>query len=308
MNMALDSTSDKTLSIVKADDKASVGKSKQLMRTVFFVPGCDERKLRKAATELSVEAVVLDFEDAVPPQRKDEARTLVPKWLTKETFGQALKLVRINSVESGLIQSDMKALTPVLESVDGIVLSKTNGTGDVRVVADWLDLKGPRASQVTIVALIETAKGMVNVERICKKGGSRVNALMFGASDFCADMGMVPDESELRIYRTRLVMYAKAYGLQIIDTPNPFIKDEIDLIREAEMAARMGFTGKVAIHPRQIEHIQKAFRPTEQQLAHARAITEASEQAGGALIVHAGGLVGPPMIQGARNLIARASH
>eukprot|EP01104_Vermistella_antarctica_P007891 TRINITY_DN1953_c0_g1_i1.p2 TRINITY_DN1953_c0_g1~~TRINITY_DN1953_c0_g1_i1.p2 ORF type:complete len:111 (+),score=25.39 TRINITY_DN1953_c0_g1_i1:108-440(+) len=108
MNMALDSTSDKTLSIVKADDKASVGKSKQLMRTVFFVPGCDERKLRKAATELSVEAVVLDFEDAVPPQRKDEARTLVPKWLTKETFGQALKLVRINSVESGLIQSDMK--------------------------------------------------------------------------------------------------------------------------------------------------------------------------------------------------------
>eukprot|EP01104_Vermistella_antarctica_P015656 TRINITY_DN518_c0_g1_i2.p1 TRINITY_DN518_c0_g1~~TRINITY_DN518_c0_g1_i2.p1 ORF type:complete len:247 (+),score=37.68 TRINITY_DN518_c0_g1_i2:531-1271(+) len=244
---------------------------------------------------------------------KEEARKMTVDWLNKKAFGQAEKCVRINSIGSGLEGADMTALVSALRNLDAIVLPKVEDPSHIRTLANWLDSCGPSAKHVKILAAIESAQGFVRLKEICSEGSDRLDALIFASEDLCADIGITrtPHATELLYYRSKIVTYAAAYGLQPIDMVCIEFRNEAQLIRETEEGARMGFTGKQAIHPGQIDVIYKALRPPEQQVVRARAVVDGYlkhlAEGKGALDLD-GEMIDLPMYKGALRILTRVGE
>jgi citrate lyase beta subunit len=283
----------------------------RLRRALLYMPGDSRRKIEKALT-LDVDCICVDLEDGVALSQKALARASVRAALAALDFGRSERLVRINPVGSGLEADDLAAILPARP--DGIVLPKVDGPEPLR----WLDAQltaaedahGWPPGSLTVVSTVETARGIINLRDICA-ASPRLSALVFGAEDLAGDMGLVrtPESTEVAWARAALVTHAAAFGLQALDFVSVDFRDLPRLEREAAEGARLGFSGKQAIHPNQVGPIQAAFTPSPEAIAQARRIVEAARQhqsAGLGAFALDGRMVDAPVVKSAVAILAKA--
>lgn len=253
------------------------------LRSHLYAPGNNERLLERVMGA-GADAVVLDLEDAVPLAEKGRARELVAEAVGARAGEEGpLVFVRINHLSTGLARDEVAAV--VGPGLAGIRLPKTESSGEVRQVAAWVAAaereRGLPAGSVALIPIIESARGAWQAEEIAA-ADSRVLALAYGAADFVRDLDLRPGASgtESLYARSRLVLASRVAGVRPpIDSVHTRLDDEEALRREAEQARALGYFGKSAIHPRQLPAIHEAFTPTEEEVAHARAVVSAQEEA-----------------------------
>ncbi len=260
-------------------------------RSCLSVPGSSPRFLAKA-TSLNADQVLLDLEDAVAPDAKTQARAHVASALEESDWGGKVITVRVNGATTPWAYRDVIEIVERSgQHLDTIVLPKVSGPGQVA----WLDLllgqveqaAGLRPGRIGIEAQIEDAPGLAGVDQIA--GSSpRLEALIFGPADFMASVGMrsLQIGAQPRGYaggdafhypHMRILVAARAHGLQAIDGPYAAIGDAGGLARSAASAAALGYDGKWVIHPGQIDAVNAAFSPGQEEYDRAELIIEAYE-------------------------------
>lgn len=283
-------------------------------RALLFMPGDDRKKIEKGAT-LGVDSVIMDLEDGVALNRKAEARAVTAAALREVNFGATERLVRINPVMDDPAVWFHDIQETIESHPDGYVLPKVDHAEQIQRVAVHLTRAerqyGWMEGSIRLLAILETALGIVNMKDIAD-ADPRLSALIFGAEDLAGDIGAIrtPDGWEVFYARSKLVIFAKAKGLQAIDTPFIDLGTDDSMLRaETEQALYMGFTGKLAIHPKQVPVIQSVFTPTPDQIARAKALIAAynDHQAHGeGVFAYEGRMVDMPMVKSAEAILARA--
>jgi citrate lyase beta subunit len=283
----------------------------KIRRALLFMPGDDRRKIEKGAG-LGVDSIIMDLEDGVALNNKPAARETIAAALREVNFGRAEKLVRLNPVGSGLVADDLAATLPA--QPDGYVIPKVESAGQIHEIAARLEnaehQHGWPHGSIRLLPIIETALGVVNLREIAASS-PRLDALIFGAEDLAGDIGATrtADGWEVFYARGAVVVHAKAFGLQAIDTPFVDLNDLDGLAAETRLALQMGYTGKLAIHPRQIEPIQQIFTPTPEAIARAKRLIDAHnahQDAKTGVFELDGKMVDRPMVRAAESILARA--
>lgn len=289
-----------------------------LARSYLFAPGDNERLLGKVF-EAGADAVVLDLEDAVAPERKPQARQLVATLLNQPLLNSRgsvpLVYVRINAVTTSFWQEDIAAV--VSPALRGIRLAKAESAEEVHAVDAALSkaesMAGIAPGTLTITATIESAAGVMAAGEIAR--APRVEAFTFGAADFARDIGADVDEAETQtLYaRSHLVLASRAAGIRPpIASVYTRIKDLEGLRATTEASRRLGFFGRSCIHPSQVSIINEVFTPSAEQVAEAREIIAAFEQAmaaGSAAVAMSNGqFVDQPIVERARAIVALAAR
>lgn len=279
-------------------------------RSLLFAPGNHARRVEKCLT-LGADAVILDLEDAVADAEKSATRAVVVQALGRPRRSQGY--VRVNSLGTPWALGDFLAV--VAPGVDGIVLPKVESASDLRT-GEWLiesleRERGLPAGSIDLIPIIETAAGFANLAAIAA-AARRTRRLAFGAGDFTLDIGLTwsAEETELLPYRSQLVVQSRAAGLEPpLDTVWVSLDNPEGFQRSAQRASSLGFQGKLCIHPDQVPVVNASFAPTPRELAQARRVIEAFEQAqreGLAAIQVDGQFVDYPILYRAQRLVARA--
>lgn len=246
-------------------------------RTLLFTPGDRPEMLRKAA-DLDADTVIFDIEDAVAPERKAEARTAVYDVLSDPDFDPNCEIcVRVNP--AGITaDDDLRGIVTNLEAgaLDSVMLPKVETPDDVRTLRRLLREHDYR---VPVLALVETARGVLNADEIAAADGT--DALAFGAEDLAADIGATrtTEGTEVLYARERVVLAATAAGVDAIDTVFTDIDDQEGLTDETEFAIQLGYDGKMAIHPAQVGLINDAFTPSAERVEWAERVLDARDEA-----------------------------
>ena len=253
-----------------------------LLRNLLFIPGNKPKMLAKA-TGLGADALIIDLEDSVPASEKDTTRELVGEWLREVTLQDtALIFVRVNALSTGLTELDLEST--LCENVAGICLPKAECAGDVEKLASLLDVlerrRNLKVGSTRILALIESARGLMRSYEIAG-ACPRVVALAFGAEDYALDLGTQRSRegTELFFPRSMLAVAARAAEVGAIDGVYSEISDEEGMLREVRLAKQLGFEGKLVIHPKQIQVVNGGLLPSEEEVAYARKVIAAFEEA-----------------------------
>jgi citrate lyase subunit beta/citryl-CoA lyase len=284
-----------------------------LVRSWLFVPGDSERKLERA-WDSEADALIVDLEDAVGPERKLIARDIARTAITEGRRGDKLVSVRVNSLDTGLALDDLDATFAARP--DAYVLPKVMAPEDIRVVSQRIGAleaaHGRAPGSVRLIAIVtEHPLAVMRLDALCS-ADARTAGIMWGSEDLSAAIGArrVKDErgEMLEIFRTvrmLALLAASAHGLASLDTPVMRIDAPEEIEREARAAADMGFTGKVAIHPSQIAPIHRGFAPGAEELAFARGLIAAASTASGAFR-YEGKMIDAPHVKAAQRLLAHA--
>lgn len=284
----------------------------RVRRAALYMPGDSIRKIKKAAN-LSVDCIIMDLEDGVAFNQKAAARTTTLQALQTIEFAHHERLIRINRVGSGLTATDL--IETIAGHPDGYVLPKVESAREIIyldcLLSDLEALHNLPPRQITVQAIIETTRGVMALAEIAQ-ASSRLTALQFGAEDLAAELGATRSKAGAEVFyaRSAVVMAAKAYGLQAIDGVYLNFADTKGAYEEAKRAAEMGYDGKLAIHPKQIEPYHRAFTPTDKQIAAAHRLVEAANahQASGiGAFVLDGKMIDPAIVKPAEQLLAKAS-
>ena len=283
-------------------------------RSCHAVPASSETFLTKAPT-LGADMYFLDLEDAVALDAKDLARGLARDAIAHGQWGDAVLCVRLNAWATELTNDDLAAMvTAQTARLDEVMLPKVESVDDIHDLDIALSEReiagGLPAGHVGIAALIETAKGVMNVDAIA--GSSpRLRALVLGPLDLAASLQMPPSSSgdpadHFDYVLMRILIAARSYGLSVIDGPFPAVKDLERLVGAAERTRALGFDGKMTLHPGQINVVNCIFSPSEAEVAKATAIISALEaqDAAGALFLN-GEMIDEASAKAARAIIAR---
>jgi len=275
------------------------------------MPGDDMRKIQKAIG-LDVDSIVMDLEDGVALNRKDAARTTILEALQTLDFGRTERLVRLNPVGSEFLEADLDAT--IDGRPDGYIIPKVDFGEQVQAVAEYLSIEEGRrrwpVGRIKLLPIIETALGVMNVREIAL-ADERVDALVFGAEDLAGDMGAVRTSAGWEVFYARgaVVTAAKAYRVQAIDMVFFDLHDLDGLARECLQGRQMAYDGKMAIHPRQVEIIQRAFAPTPEEIERAQHVLQAHEEhqaAGTGAFALDGRMVDMPVVRAAQNTVNKA--
>lgn len=281
-------------------------------RSQLITPASNDRIVAKALAA-DCDSLILDLEDAIAPGAKAQARQVLRRALADlgERKPGARELgVRINGLESPWCLDDLLALEGL--PIDTVVVPKIHTPEDLYAfdqLLRQLELRGGRAG-ITLQALIESARGLENAAAIAR-ASPRCRALIFGVGDFMADTGVAFSAPLLMPVRSRVVTAAAAAGLQAIDHVHPAVNDTDGLLAAARESKALGFSGKWAIHPRQIEAIHAAFSPSAEEVATARrtiAAYESALKAGEGAIALEGELVDEAVLKLARRHVALADR
>lgn len=275
-------------------------------RSLLFTPGDRSEMLRKAPGT-GADVLVFDLEDAVAPARKAEAREAVRSILVDPAFDPDAEVcVRVNPTTVAA-DDDLDGVLRPDARLDSVMLPKVDGPDDVETLARLLDEHG---RELPVIALVETAAGVLHAEAIAEADAT--DALFFGAEDLSADIGATrtPEGDEVAYARQQVVLAAAAAGVDAIDTVFTDIDDIAGLRADARRAVQLGFDGKPAVHPDQVEPINEAFVPDEDELAWARRVLEANREADaddrGVFAVD-GQMIDEPLLRRARRLVERAA-
>lgn len=283
----------------------------RLRRSVLFMPGDSMRKIQKA-TQLDADSIVMDLEDGVALNNKASARETIAEALRTLDFGRRERLVRVNPPDSGFLDDDIAATAPARP--DGFVIPKTETAEDVQTVSQKLAAveaaHGWPDGSLRLVAVVETALGVMNLREIAQ-ADARLDALMFGAEDLAGDIGAVRTRAGWEVFfaRSAVVTAAAAYGLQAIDMIFVDFQNLDGLAEECRTARQMGYVGKMAIHPKQVEIINREFSPTPAEIDRAQRLVaahRAHQQSGRGAFAFEGKMVDMPVIRAAEHVLARA--
>lgn len=282
-----------------------------MRRSMLFLPGNNPNMLINGNC-LGSDAVIFDLEDAVSPAEKDAARILVRNTLRYMDFRGCECIVRINSVDTLFWQADLDAILPEKPAL--ILLPKAGQPGDVLQADAYMSLLeqklGWEQNTVGLMPLIETAAGVENAFAIASCC-SRVQALFLGAEDLTADLQCrrTKEGREIEYARTRLVVAARAAGVEVYDTPFTDVNDDEGIIADAQTAKDLGFTGKASISPRHVEVINRIFSPSQKEIDYAyevlEAIALAKQQGKGAIALH-GKMIDAPIVARAERTVSMA--
>jgi citrate lyase subunit beta/citryl-CoA lyase len=284
------------------------------MRSWLFVPGDSESKLAKAP-ELGADVLIADLEDAVAPQAKLYARQTAGSWL-EEPRGAAQRWVRINALDTPHWRDDLAAVMPAAPS--GIMVPKAAGPETLQALAAELyELEGRHGIATGSTRLLplvsETPAAALGIAAYAAVQIPRLAGLTWGAEDLSAALGASRKRREdgrwtdaFRMVRATVLLAAHARGVAAIDTLHADFRDLDGLERVAGESRADGFSGMLAIHPAQVEVINRAFAATEAEIAQARAIVAAfaANPEAGVLQVD-GRMVDQPHLAQARSLLAR---
>ena len=269
----------------------------RLIRSLLFAPA-NRREMLEKFPRYPTDVVGIDLEDGTPENEKAAARAQLPDVVARlrEQHLKALIFVRTNGPRSHHIRADMA--TALAASVDGIILPKLETAADLQIFE----------GAMPIVGLIETARGVANVEALADQGRDRLAALSFGAEDFITDMGgrRTPDGLEVLYARSRVVLAARLAGLQALDQVFIAIRDDEGFRRDAETGRRLGYGGKMCITPRQVEITNAVFTPSAEEIDRSRRLIEAYEAAqrdGRGIIEFEGAMVDEPLLKRARAVL-----
>jgi malyl-CoA/(S)-citramalyl-CoA lyase len=253
------------------------------------------------AAASAADAVFLDLEDAVPPAEKAAALDAAVTALTSHDWGSKHITVRLNSIETPSIRHEIERLACIAR-LDAFLIPKAEAVTEITTIGRWItEARGTRQKPVAMELLIETARGLINVEALAASD-PLVTALHLGVGDLAAsigargsDVGISPSgyrhvgsaadghpEVPLDLFAypmMRLLVAARAFGLRAIDGPCGAFRDTVATAAAAKKAAAMGYDGKQTIHPSQIEATRDAFIPSEAELASAERMLAAFEEA-----------------------------
>lgn len=282
------------------------------VRSYLFAPASHERR-REKAFQCSADAVILDLEDAVPSEQKDDARRAAAALLRRT--GGAAAYVRVNGTDTPWCLDDLE--TVVGPGLAGVVLPKTERPEQLATL-DWLigqleRRAGLPAGRVGLMALVETAAGVERLEALAA-ATPRLARLSFGIADYSLDLGLRvgEDEAEIAHVRARLVHASRAAGLEPpVDSVVVEVREPERFRASAERARRMGLFGKLCIHPDQVSPANEVFTPTAAEIERARAVVEAFEaaaQSGSAAVQVAGEFVDQPVVERARAVLSLAGR
>jgi len=262
------------------------------MRSLLFVPADGGKKLDKALAS-GADAVIVDLEDSVAPERKAAARDIAASFL-RDAINSATRprlLVRVNGLQTGLTDADLDAVVPARP--DAILLPKAEGSASIIHAHAKLTAReaihGLDDGHVKIIAIATETAAALFVAGSYAGSSQRLSGLTWGAEDLSADLGAEANRDTegnfldpYRLARTLCLAGAAAARVDAIDTVYVDFRNDAGLRSECEDARRDGFTGKMAIHPAQVAAINDVFTPTPQALATARAIVAAFAAAPGA--------------------------
>ena len=284
-----------------------------MRRSMLFLPGNNPNLLINGNC-LGTDAVIFDLEDAVAPAEKDAARILVRNTMRYMDFRGCETIVRINSVDTAYWQKDLDMILPLQPAL--ILLPKSGCAEDVLTVDAYMtqleEKLGMEKNTVGLMPLIETAAGVENSFAIASST-KRVQALFLGAEDLTADLQCkrTKEGREIEYARTRLVVAARAAGVQVYDTPFTDVNDDEGILVDAQLAKALGFNGKASISPRHVEVINAVFSPTQKEIDYAYEVMEAIEtakaQGKGAIALH-GKMIDAPIVARAQQTIAMAEE
>jgi len=314
----------------------SLSSATRLFRSELAVPGSQPRLFEKAARS-EADAIYLDLEDAVAASEKAAARANVVDALNGIDWGGRAVEVRINGLDTPYAFRDIIEVVGRCPRLDLLIVPKIGTAADlhaVDVLVSQVEMESARLRPVGVVALVETALGIANIEQIAQGGGRRLEGCTFGSGDFAAsarmrttgiggvsaDYGVLgdPGPDGMRTFHwadpwhaihSRLVIACRAWGLRPLDGPYADFRDTPGLEAAARRAAALGFEGKMCIHPGQVATVNAVFSPGEGEVAHARRILEAMAQAreaGQGAVALDGRMLDIVSIRQAEQLIERA--
>lgn len=239
----------------------------------LFVPGNDEKKIRKSLTT-SCDAIIFDLEDAVQVSQKDDARNLLKNVLTNEDTiknSNQKKFIRINSIHTPWFEDDLNLLKRL--NIDGLMLPKCEDASHVKAISQ-------ACQDIEIIPLIETAQGVWNAKEILQVS-HQVQRLAFGAVDFALDIGVEwsVEGTERDAAMKHLVLASRFTGVDSpVDAVFPIIDDKLSLQKDATFAKKIGFYGKMVIHPKHIEWVQEIYQPTVEQIEWSKKVVKKYEE------------------------------
>jgi len=258
-------------------------------RSYLFVPSDRPDRFEKA-WDSGADAVIIDLEDAVSVEAKPAAREATAAWLSPEHP----VYVRVNQATTEWFADDLSAISR--PGLAGVMLPKAEEPEQVSETASRLENGTP------VIPTLETALGVWNARALAEAPG--VERLAFGPVDFRLDTG-IDDEDEGFLYvKTRMVLASRVAGvLPPLDGVTVALDDPEQLAADVERARRLGFGGKVCIHPRQVGAVNEGFLPTQDEVAWAEKVVQAAETAGSGAIRLGGELIDPPVVGRARAIL-----
>ena len=283
----------------------------ELLRSLIFVPG-NRRDMLEKARDFDADVIVADLEDSVPPAEKLNGRQIV-KELADSLSGRGQKvMVRVNSLATGLTQDELSSL--IGPHLYGISVGKVESTWDIkeyhRITSALENKAGLEPGHLKLIPWIENSRAITRVYDIAT-ASPRVVALAFGAEDYTDDMDIERTDEGEEVYfpRAMVAMEARAAGVVALDSPYVRYRDEDGLKKDVELARQLGFKGKFAIHPAQLNIINKAFSPPPKGVEYARRVVNAwaeAEASGRGSTSLDGRMIDVPVVKRARNLLALA--
>ena len=272
-------------------------------RSYLFVPADRPERAVKAA-QLPADAVIIELEDGVSPENKSSARDAAGKILAETDFGQQTVALRPNRIATLEGVADMQAMSTWQQRPDLMILPKVESEGEVLIYDALLSEMG---ADCECMVLIESSRGLLNAASIVA-ASPRITCLSFGFADLSAELGCKPTWEVLSAYRSSLVASCGPTGVVPVDAPFLNLKDPDGLVSECQKVRDMGYAGKLCIHPSQLESVNGAFRPTQEEISQARKIVSAAEAQGSGVIVVDGRMVDKPVVETAKRTVAMAKH
>lgn len=276
-------------------------------RTVLYMPGSNPRALEKAKG-LPADGLILDLEDAVAPDAKDEARTLVVDAVKGGGYGKRELIIRTNALETDWGKEDVKAAAT--SGAHAILLPKVESKKQVKKCEDIMkDAGAPK--DMAIWCMMETPKGILNAEEIAG-ADKRVACLVMGTSDLAKDLHAAHTKERLPMLTSLglCMLAARANGCAILDGVHLDLQDDEGHAWSCRQGAELGFDGKTIIHPKQLAAANEAYAPSDDELAWSEKIIAAhaeAEKEGKGVVVVDGRLVENLHVENARRLVAMAA-
>lgn len=282
-----------------------------MRRSMLFIPGNNPGMLLNADV-YGADALILDLEDAVSPLEKDAARTLVSHAMRALPYRGVEIIVRINPLDSAYVADDIRAMVPLKPSL--LMPTKVASAEDVHAIVAMLSeaerAEGLPEGGIGLIPLLETARGVENAYLIAC-ADPRVKAVLLGAEDLTSDLQAIrsKESAEILYARGRVVMAARAAGIDCYDTPFTDVNDEEGLYQDAAFARALGFTGKAVISPRHVAAVNEVFSPSEADILYAREVMQViaeGERLGRGAVSLRGKMVDKPIVDRARRVLEAA--
>jgi len=281
----------------------------ELLRSLIFVPG-NRANMLERARGFAADIIMYDLEDSVPPAEKVNARDLSRQWVPELRKAGRKVMVRCNGLDTGLTRDELAAV--IGPDLYGVSVGKTESSWDLqeidRIIGPYEAAAGLEPGSIKLIPWIESARAVMNAQQMAS-ASRRIIAIAFGAEDYTVDMGLQRTDSGQEVYvpRSTTAIAARAAGVASLDSPYVAFRNPEGLKEDCAAARQMGYNGKFAIHPAQIDTINQTFSPHPDDVAYARRVMEAwnrAEAAGRGSLDLDGKMVDVPVVKRAQNLLA----